>query len=115
VCGKPCSQPANGHASCELPTDLDCTFPYLDDIFVFSKGEEEHLQHLVTVKDLQNFLGVVNFYRKFVPGAADILRPLTDALRKSPAARLVVEWMPERRVAFQAGEGHPPSFPQAGR
>jgi hypothetical protein len=28
----------------------------------------------VTVKELQNFLGVVNFYRKFVPRAAEILR-----------------------------------------
>ncbi len=56
----------------------------------------------VTVKDLQNFLGVINFYRKFVPGAAEMLRPLTDALKGSPAARAAVEWTPERRAAFQA-------------
>jgi hypothetical protein len=115
--------------------DLDFAFPYLDDIFIFSRDDQEHLQHLwevfcclrdahltanpekcilaqpaiefmghqvdtssirplparvaaiaayprpVTVKDLQNFLGVINFYRKFVPGAAEMLRPLTDALR----------------------------------
>ncbi len=136
--------------------DLDFAFPYLDDIFVFSRGEREHTGHLgevfarlraarltanpdkcvlaqpsidflghlvnaagitplpgrvaaiathprpVTVKDLQNFLGVINFYRKFVPAAAEMLRPLTDALKNSPAAKAVIEWTAERRAAFQA-------------
>jgi hypothetical protein len=135
--------------------NLDFAFPYLDDI-IFSRDDEEHLQHLwevfcrlrdthltanlekcilaqpaikflghqvdassirplparvaaiaayprrVTVKDLQNFLGVINFYRKFVPGAAEMLRPLTDGLKGSPAARSAMEWTPERRAAFQA-------------
>jgi len=54
------------------------------------------------VKDLQNFLGVINFYRKFVPAAAEMLRPLTDALKNSPAAKAVIEWTAERRAAFQA-------------
>jgi hypothetical protein len=31
-----------------------------------------------TVKQLLAFLGVFNFYRRFVPAAAKILRPLTD-------------------------------------
>jgi hypothetical protein len=30
---------------------------------------------------LQTFLGMVNFYRRFIPAAANILLPLTDALR----------------------------------
>jgi hypothetical protein len=30
-----------------------------------------------TVKELQGFLGVINFYRHFVPAAAHILKPLT--------------------------------------
>ncbi len=34
-----------------------------------------------TVKEIQGFLGVVNFYRRFVQSAAWILKPLTDALR----------------------------------
>jgi cleavage and polyadenylation specificity factor subunit 1 len=29
------------------------------------------------VKELHNFLGVMNFYRRFVPGAAQLHRPLT--------------------------------------
>jgi RNase H-like domain found in reverse transcriptase len=55
-----------------------------------------------TIKDLQNFLGVVNFYRKFVPAASAMMRPLTDALRGSPRPRAAVEWTTERRTAFKA-------------
>ncbi len=34
-----------------------------------------------TVRQLQVFLGVVNFYHRFVPAAAKILRPLMDSLK----------------------------------
>ena len=33
-----------------------------------------------TIKELQAFLGMVNFYRRFLPAVARTLRPLTDAL-----------------------------------
>ena len=123
--------------------------PYLDDILVFSKSEEDHRWHLQetftrlraarlmanaekcefgktsiefldhtvsadgiaplpsrvaaiaahprpnTIKELQNFLGVINFYRKFVPGATAMLRPLMDALQGSPAPRL--QWSGRRK------------------
>jgi hypothetical protein len=36
------------------------------------------------VKELQRFLGLINFYRWFLPSIAGTLRPLTDALRGSP-------------------------------
>jgi hypothetical protein len=32
-------------------------------------------------QELQCFLGLVNFYRWFLPGAAGLLKPLTDALQ----------------------------------
>jgi len=137
---------------------MDNAFPYLDDIFVFSKGEKEHLRHLHEVlsrlrsarlsanaekcvfgksrieflghtvtadgitplphriraiadhprptntKELQNFLGVINFYRRFVPRAAAILRPLTDALKGSPSAKAAVEWTGERQAALVAAK-----------
>ena len=34
-----------------------------------------------TVKQLQTFLGMVNFYRRFMKNAALVLKPLMDALR----------------------------------
>jgi hypothetical protein len=32
-----------------------------------------------TVGQLQTYLGMVNFYRRFLPAAARVLKPLTDA------------------------------------
>jgi transposase InsO family protein len=57
-----------------------------------------------TVKDLQNFLGVINFYRKFVRGAAVILKPLSDLLQGSPRPKTAVHWTPERAAAFKAAK-----------
>jgi cleavage and polyadenylation specificity factor subunit 1 len=56
------------------------------------------------VKELQNFLGVMNFYRRFVPGAARLHRPLTEALKGSPRPKAPVEWTAEMRTAFQAAK-----------
>jgi hypothetical protein len=56
----------------------------------------------VTVKQLLAFLGVFNFYRRFVLVAVKILRPLTDSVRGSPKATGAVEWTPPMEVAFDA-------------
>ncbi len=53
-----------------------------------------------TVKQLQAFLGVVNFYHYFVPAAAKILQPLTDLLKGGLKATVVVEWTSEMEKAF---------------
>ncbi len=45
-----------------------------------------------TVKQLQAFLRVVNFYRRFVQAAVKILRPLTDLLKGGLKAIATVEW-----------------------
>ena len=46
---------------------------------------------------LQRFLGIINFYRKFLRGAARVLAPLTDAL-KGPGKTLT--WTPDLKAAF---------------
>jgi RNase H-like domain found in reverse transcriptase len=51
-----------------------------------------------TVGHLQTFIGMANFYRRFIPAAAQVLKPLTDALKGSQASS--VNWTPER-AAFQ--------------
>ena len=53
------------------------------------------------VKQLQRYLGMVNFYRRFLPGIAKVLQPLTDLLRGSPK---VLDWPPEAAVAFTASK-----------
>jgi hypothetical protein len=49
------------------------------------------------MKQLQTFLGMVNFYRRFIPAAANILLPLTDALR----ADWSWTWAPTMHHSFQ--------------
>jgi hypothetical protein len=53
-----------------------------------------------TVKELQVFLGLINFYRRFLPGVAVTLRPLTDALRGNRPAGERLDWSPEMEAGF---------------
>ncbi len=54
-----------------------------------------------TIKDLQRFLGLINFYRRFIPKAAAILLPLTDALANNPKD---LQWTTAMTTAFQAAK-----------
>ena len=123
---------------------------YLDDIIIFSKTEEEHLQHLEeifvrlrkfglkmkrekcsffkkhiqylghlvsekgfeplleklesirkmpaprTAKEVKQFLGLIGYYRKFVPCFADISRPLTKLTHHN----VTFEWTDQCAKAF---------------
>jgi len=53
------------------------------------------------VKGLQRFLGLVNFYRRFLPAIAKTLRPLTDLLKGSPK---LLAWSDEAATAFEAAK-----------
>jgi len=57
-----------------------------------------------TVKELQGFLGVVNFYRRFIPAAARILKPLTDKLKGSPKPKAAVVWTADMETAFKTAK-----------
>ena len=41
-------------------------------------------QQSSTVKGLQEFVGIVNFYRRFIPSAAQLMLPLFDTLTDKP-------------------------------
>ena len=51
-----------------------------------------------SVKALQPFLGLVNFYRRFLPNIATTMRPLTDALAGAPRQ---LTWITEMTSAFE--------------
>ena len=51
------------------------------------------------MKSLQEFLGMVNFYHRFLPQAAQLMQPLYEAL-KGKVARHAVIWTDERNKAF---------------
>ena len=57
-----------------------------------------------TVKELQGFLGLVNFYRRFVSAAARVLLPLTDALRGGRAGTDRLAWTTEMESAFETAK-----------
>jgi hypothetical protein len=54
-----------------------------------------------TVKGLRQFLGMVNFYRRFIPGAARVQAPLNDLLQGNVKGRTPVNWNPEAEAAFE--------------
>ncbi len=49
------------------------------------------------IKQLQRFLGMVNFYRRFLPKCAQILKPLTDLLK---GGAKTLEWTISTQEAF---------------
>ena len=61
-------------------------------------------EHLRSVKALQRFLGLVNFYRRFLPNVAKTMRLLTDALAGAPRQLL---WTDEMTSAFRVDEATP--------
>ena len=57
------------------------------------------------MRQLRRFLGLVNFYRCFLPHCADILAPLTDLLRdcpERPCKSTNFTWSKECETAFSA-------------
>ncbi len=63
------------------------------------------------IKQLQRFLGMVNFYRRFLPNCTQILKPLTDLLK---GGAKTLEWTVSTQEAFEnaktpCGGGAPPT------
>ena len=56
------------------------------------------LQQPTTIKELQEFVGMVNFYRRFLPSAAQTMLPLFEALTGKPKTLV---WNPAMTTAFQ--------------
>ena len=132
--------------------DLPFCACYVDDILIYSKTPEEHLDHIRTVlkrlqenglvvrfdkctfgsdkidflgheissegvrpmaskveavqqfpvpktiKALQEFLGMVNYYRRFIPDVAGLTSPLSDILRGKPKH---LQWNDQQQAAFE--------------
>jgi hypothetical protein len=60
--------------------------------------------HPTTVKELQGYLGKINFYHRFVPAAACILKPLTDQLKGNLKPAATVCWTAAAQAAFEAAK-----------
>jgi len=58
----------------------------------------------LTVKELQQFLGMTNFYQKFLPSAAMLLSPLSDALSGSSPGSSHLSWSQPMEASFVAAK-----------
>ena len=56
------------------------------------------------VKELQQFLGLFNFYRRFIPGAGKVLAPLTEVLKGSPVGPTKIQWLAAMLTAFNVAK-----------
>ncbi len=57
------------------------------------------------IKQLQCFLGMVNFYRRFLPNCAQVLKPLTDLLKGGGGQNFAMDH--HRSGGFPAGQTPP--------
>ena len=58
---------------------------------------------LDTVRQLRRFLGMMNFYRRFIPRAANLQAPLIQLLKGRKLKRNApIQWFAEADTAFQA-------------
>ena len=57
-----------------------------------------------TVRELQQFLGMVNFYRRFLPRIAKVLVPLMDLLKGGRKGAAPVHFSPAAMATFEAAK-----------
>ena len=57
-----------------------------------------------TARKLREFLGLVNFYHRFLPNAASILRPLHKLLGATKNGSTKLQWFSEATMAFVAAK-----------
>ena len=57
-----------------------------------------------TAKELRRYLGMLNFYRRFLPRAAEVQAPLNDLLHDNVKGRTVVTWTPQAERAFESSK-----------
>ena len=50
-----------------------------------------------TLKEVKQFLGLIGYYRKFIPKFSDVARPLTNLTKKD----VPYEWIPECTKTFE--------------
>ena len=57
-----------------------------------------------TVGQLMSYLGMVNFYRRFIKGATGVLKPLTNALLGTRGKAARIEWSTPILEAFEGSK-----------
>ena len=58
-----------------------------------------------TVKQVRSIMGLLSFYRRYVPKFAEITAPLTDLTKKTPGSSRKVDWTPECQESLERVQG----------
>ncbi len=53
------------------------------------------------VKGLQEFVGMINFYHRFIPNVATFLMPLYELLKGKPGPKMLIQWTPKLEQCFE--------------
>ena len=61
----------------------------------------------ITKQKLRKFLGLIYFYRRFIPGCARLLQPLNDLLSTTTSPQKVLQWSEQTTNAFQTSKDAP--------
>ena len=61
----------------------------------------ENFPKPTTLRKLREYLGLVNFYRRFLPNCAKLLLPLTNLLAGQASSNTPINWSPEAEAAFE--------------
>ncbi|GFU63987.1 transposon Tf2-6 polyprotein [Trichonephila clavipes] len=87
----------------EVLRGLPFCFVYLDDILCYSENAEEHRSHLRTIFKRLSSYGLLNFYRRFLPKAAEQQYLLSEFLKGSKGKKdsKPLNWSSEAITAFQ--------------
>ena len=62
------------------------------------------LSKSANAKQLRRYLGMINFYRRFIPGAAETLKPLNDLLKGAKKGNAPIEWSEQSENSFRESQ-----------
>jgi hypothetical protein len=57
----------------------------------------QKLEHPRNIKELQSFIGKINFLRRFIPNSAELLRNITNMLKNDTK----IKWNTESKQSFE--------------
>jgi hypothetical protein len=57
----------------------------------------QKLDHVRNIKELQSFIGKINFLRRFIPNLAELLRNITNMLKKDTK----IKWNTKAKQSFE--------------